>query len=300
LDETYDEMIHEEFSLRGEHQAMAAAAEPELSESPSPGRQAAPDEPGAAADERPRGLQRYRTAALVGAGGLACAAAGAFLGGLGGYFTISPAVAHPVAAPITQDLPFPQAIGDAAHSSPGAKGTSAVTAARFSEVFGALTKGIAPFASLTSEPFGHGGKGSGKGGGAGNGTAGGGSGGGGGGGSGLAGGGVPVTIVGTSPDPVVGALTPVLNTVGSMTSGLGSTGTAIPSLPLPPTTGTALPIPALPSTLTPTPSAGGGPTTSNVALPVPAPVSPPAVTIGGLSVGVSGSGAKSGLTLTLP
>ena len=185
FDETYDEMIHEEFSPRGEHQAMAAAAESELTESPSPGRHAAPDEPEAEAPERPRGLQRYRTAGLVGAGGLACAAAGAFLGGLGGYFTIAPAVAHPVAAPtITKDIPFAQGIGNAAHSSPGAMGTSAVTAASFSQVFGSLTKGIAPFAPVTSEPLGHGGMGSGRGGSTGNGNAGGGSGGGSGGGLG--------------------------------------------------------------------------------------------------------------------
>lgn len=288
FDETYDEMIHEEFRPRGEHQAMAPAAESELIE------------PGAGAAERPRGLQRYRTAGLVGAGGLACAAAGALLGGLGGYFTISPAVAHPVAAPtITQDLPFAQAISNADHSSSGATRASAVTSASFSKVFGALTKGIAPFASLTSEPLGQGGKGSGKGGGAGNGTGGGGTGDGGG---ELAGGGVPVAIGGTSPNPVVGALTPVLNAVGSVTGALGSAGTAISSLPLPlPTTEpTTVPSVPPPSTVTPTTtpgggSGGGGSTSLNPPLPVPAPGSTPSVTIG-----VSGSGSKSGLTLTLP
>ena len=176
FDETYDEMLHDEFSSRGKHQAKAAAAEPEPTGGASRGRHAAAEEAetqtGAA--ERPRGLQRYRTAGLVGAGGLACAAAGAFLGGLGGYFTISPAAAHPVAAPtITQDLPLAQAVNHGAHSSSGARGTSAVTAAEFSKVFGSLTKGIGPFASLTSDPFGNlavnglpgvGGSGSGKGG----------------------------------------------------------------------------------------------------------------------------------------
>lgn len=151
FDEMYDEMLHEEFSSRGKHQAKAVAAEPELVESTSRGRHAA-----AETVERPRGFQRYRTAALVGAGGMACAAAGALLGGLGGYFSISPAAAHAVAAPtVTQDLPLAQAIGHAAHSAAGAHGTSAVTAAEFSKVFGSLTNGIAPFASLTSEPLGN-------------------------------------------------------------------------------------------------------------------------------------------------
>jgi hypothetical protein len=154
FDEMYDEMLHDEFSSRAKHQAKVAvvAAEPELVENTSRGRHAAAEEPAA----RPRGFQRYRTAALVGAGGMACAAAGAFLGGLGGYFTISPAAAHSVASPtITQDLPLAQAVSSAVHSSSssGAKGTAAVTAADFSKVTGSLTQGIAPFASLTSEPL---------------------------------------------------------------------------------------------------------------------------------------------------
>ncbi len=399
FDETYDEMLHDEFSSRGRHQAMAAVAEPELTESASRGRHAAAEEGDThtEAAERPRGLQRYRTAGLVGAGGLACAAAGAFLGGLGGYFTISPAAAHPVAAPtITQDLPLAQAVGHGSHSSSGARGTSAVTAAEFSKVFGSLTKGIGPFASLTSDPFGNlavnglpgrGGSGSGKhGGGAGNGTKGGGPGGGGGltgcasGSSGLdlncilsgltgaltnlgsltggnpgtlvnglvptltgvvtdvtgtlqnlttllpiaslplPSGGIPTTLLagggggpttgtpgtgGGGSNPVVSALSPVLNTVGSVTGALGSTGTSIPSLPLPTTTGTTVPSVAPSGTTTPTTapssgSSGGGSTTVNVPLPVSVPVNTPTITIGGLSVGVSGSGSTSGLTLTLP
>jgi hypothetical protein len=156
FDEMYDEMLHDEFSSRGKHQAQdqAVTAEPELVESTSRGRHAAADEPEAV--EGPRGFQRYKTAALVGAGGMACAAAGAFLGGLGGYFAISPAAAHALAAPtITQDLPLAQAVSHGGHSSSGARGTSAVMAAEFSKVFGSLTEGIAPFASLTSEPFGN-------------------------------------------------------------------------------------------------------------------------------------------------
>ena len=143
FDEMYDEMLHGEFSSRGQHQANAV----EPVQSYSRGRHAA--------TERPRGFQRYRTAGLVGAGGLACAAAGALLGGLGGYFSISPAAAHQVgAATITQDLPLAQAVTNAAHSTTsGAKGTSALEAASFSKVSGSLTQGIAPFATLTSLPL---------------------------------------------------------------------------------------------------------------------------------------------------
>ena len=68
----YDEMLHDEFG----------------SSAPSRGAHAAP---------RPvTRFTRYRSAALVGAGGLACATAGAFLGGLGGYFNLSPAGTHSV------------------------------------------------------------------------------------------------------------------------------------------------------------------------------------------------------------
>ncbi len=386
FDESYDEMLHDEFSSRGKHRAKGVGAEPELVESNSRGRHAAAEEAETETEdaEPPRGLQRYRTAGLVGAGGLACAAAGAFLGGLGGYFTISPAAAHPVAAPtITQDTPPAQAIGHGTPSPSGARGTSAVTAAEISKVLGSLTEGIAPFASLTSDPFGNlpvnglpgvGGSGAGKGrGGAGNGTAGGGSGGGGltgcvsgssgldlncilsrltgaltnlgsltGGNPGtmvnglvptlsdvvtdvtgtlqnlttllpiaslpLPSGGIPTTLLagsgggpttgipgtsgGAGSNPVVSALSPVLNTVGPATGALG-TGTSIPALPSPATTGTTVPSLTTPG---PTTAPSSGSSTANV----PVPVNTPTITIGGLSVGVSGSGATSGLTLTLP
>ncbi len=230
FDEMYDEMLHDEFSSRGKHQAKTAAveAEPAPVQSTSRGRHAAAEEAGTDSVERPRGFQRYRTAALVGAGGMACAAAGAFLGGLGGYFTISPAAAHAVASPtITQDLPLAQAVSHGSHSSSGARGTSAVMAAEFSKVFGSLTNGIAPFASLTSDPFGnlavpglpgHGGKGSG--GGAGHGTVGGGGGGGGAGGGG--GGGVTGCALrssGLDLTCILSGLTGVLGNLGSVTSG---------------------------------------------------------------------------------
>jgi hypothetical protein len=239
FDEMYDDMLHDEFSSRGKHQATAVTAEPELAESSSRGRHAAADEPEAV--EGPRGFQRYKTAALVGAGGMACAAAGAFLGGLGGYFAISPAAAHALAAPtITQDLPLAQAVSHGSHSSSGAKGTSAVMAAEFSKVFGSLTQGIAPFASLTSEPFGNlplgglpgrgGGTGTG-GGGIGNGTVGGGGGGGGGGGvTGCTSGssGLDLTCILSGLTGVLGNLGSLTgNNPGSMLSGLVPTLTGV-------------------------------------------------------------------------
>jgi hypothetical protein len=166
FDEMYDEMLQGEFNSHGKHAAKAAVeATPAPVVSEARGKHAVLEastvddaETGEVAEvaERPRGFQRYRTAALVGAGGMACAAAGAFLGGLGGYFTISPAAAHPLASPtVTQDLPLAQAVSNATHSasSGSAKGTSAVAAADFSKPSGSLTQGIAPFATLTSEPL---------------------------------------------------------------------------------------------------------------------------------------------------
>ncbi len=164
FDEMYDEMLHGEFSSQGKHAAKApvetAPVVTDVRGKHAVAEASAVDaaETGEVAEvaERPRGFQRYRTAALVGAGGLTCAAAGAFLGGLGGYFTISPAAAHPLASPtVTQDLPLAQAVSNAGHSSSAgsAKGTSAVAAADFSKASGSLTQGIAPFATLTSEPL---------------------------------------------------------------------------------------------------------------------------------------------------
>lgn len=156
FDEMYDEVLHDEFRSRGKHEAQAAVvAEP--TEIATRARHAAVEEPALESADRPRGFQRYRTATLVGAGGMVCAAAGAFLGGLGGYFTVSPAAAHPVASPtITQDLPLAQAVNHAAHaasSTPTGGGAPAVAAASFSKVSGSLTEGIAPFTTLTSEPL---------------------------------------------------------------------------------------------------------------------------------------------------
>ena len=134
FDQTYDEMLHNEFGSSGatlrrrcrarrrltRSAARACAevgAERRLHGSPScrarrshdasvdgspPGlpRRRDPRRRGRAGPmaRGRRGLSRYRNAAMVGAGGLTCAAIGAFLGGLGGYFTVNPAAAHPLAS----------------------------------------------------------------------------------------------------------------------------------------------------------------------------------------------------------
>jgi hypothetical protein len=72
FDEMYDEMLHDEFRSSAWSRGAHATPRPVTR------------------------LTRYRSAALVGAGGLACATAGAFLGGLGGYFNLSPAGTHSV------------------------------------------------------------------------------------------------------------------------------------------------------------------------------------------------------------
>ncbi len=128
LDERYDQMLHEEF-----------AAVPCADAEPTP--------------EPPRGLARYRSAALVGAGGLACAIVGALLGGLSGYFALSPAGAHPVTSS-SQDLPLSSAVHSAYHAhgvtasaAPAAPAAGSVTndasgAAAFSEAAGPLVHGL--------------------------------------------------------------------------------------------------------------------------------------------------------------
>ena len=121
LDEMYDEMLRGEFSPRGKHAAAeacparlegarvqgvhSATADAPIHNEFEVVAPPAPVEEAPAEGEGPRGLARYRNAAMVGAGGLACAAVGAFLGGLGGYFTIAPAAAHPLASSTTPDQP---------------------------------------------------------------------------------------------------------------------------------------------------------------------------------------------------
>ncbi|HEY6427684.1 MAG TPA: hypothetical protein VIX84_10655, partial [Acidimicrobiales bacterium] len=131
LDEKYDQMLHDEF---GSGRAEAEAK-----------------------PERPAGLARYRTAALVGAGGLACATVGALLGGLGGHFTRSPAGAHSVTSS-SQDLPLATAVNSAYHaqgvaaSAAGSVANSATgAAAAFSEAAGPLAQGLAPVTKPTAD-----------------------------------------------------------------------------------------------------------------------------------------------------
>jgi hypothetical protein len=426
FDEMYDEMLHGEFSSQGKHAAKApvetAPVVTDVRGKHAVAEASAVDaaETGEVAEvaERPRGFQRYRTAALVGAGGLTCAAAGAFLGGLGGYFTISPAAAHPLASPtVTQDLPLAQAVSNAGHSSSAgsAKGTSAVAAADFSKASGSLTQGIAPFATLTSEPLANlpvvslptqpstssvtgtdgtdnggttGGTGGDNGGGGGTTTggttgcasgtndlgltcildsltsalsnlgslSGGGdpanlltnlvpslsgvvtdvtgtlqnltsllpiaslpvTGGGTGGTTVLAGAASPLTTGSPSTtgggsngatDPIVSALSPVLNTVAAVAGGVTGSTPSLPSLPLGSSSGTSIPslpvqsstgsTPAAP-TVTTSSGSSGTTNTVNVPIPVPLPINTPTISIGGLSIGINTTDSGSGLTLTLP
>ena len=171
FDELYDQILHQEFGSAGgtgveadlpapitldatapepplaavRHEAATAA--PIHNEFRPHARHAAPDR-AAPESEGPAGLSRYRNAAMVGAGGLACAAVGAFLGGFGGDLTINPAAAHPVAAASAADQPLASAVGQAAHGT--AARNDAVVAASLSSLSGGLTQGVAPFEWLTS------------------------------------------------------------------------------------------------------------------------------------------------------
>jgi hypothetical protein len=137
FDEMYDEMLHDEFQ-------------------PGSARHAA---------KRPAtGLARYRTAALVSAGGLAAATAGAFLGGLGGYFTVSPASGSPLTSASTE-VPLAAAAQAAYHAqqavAPAAAPSAASTithvtndapssaVATFAAAAGPLLNGVAPLTGPT-------------------------------------------------------------------------------------------------------------------------------------------------------
>ena len=168
LDEMYDEMLRGEFRSRGKHAAPDTAEPPAAPARPHGMHVAAADAPihnefevpappspaaveTAAESEGPRGLARYRNAAMVGAGGLACAAVGAFLGGLGGAFTISPAAAHPLASATTPDQSAAAAAEQAADGAGSTSGTAALTTAALSSLSGSLTQGAAPLQWLTSQ-----------------------------------------------------------------------------------------------------------------------------------------------------
>jgi DNA segregation ATPase FtsK/SpoIIIE, S-DNA-T family len=64
--------------------------------------------------EGPRGLARYRNPTLVTAGGLACAAVGAVLGGLGGSVAVDPVAGHSVASSTAPEQAVAAAIESAA------------------------------------------------------------------------------------------------------------------------------------------------------------------------------------------
>jgi hypothetical protein len=144
LDETYEEMLRGEFSSRGKHVAVDAPIHEEFDAQAPP----AAAEEVLAEGEGPTGLARYRNAAMVGAGGLACAAVGAFLGGLGGSFTIAPAAAHPLASSVSQDG-TPSANGTSGGADTG--GTEAVVTAVLTSLSGSLTQNAAPLQWLMSQ-----------------------------------------------------------------------------------------------------------------------------------------------------
>jgi hypothetical protein len=171
LDQTYDEMLRHEFGPGDAVHGAAAsgvpapvatptavpgpsgegAVTPLHPESRPQGRHAAPEDvPGPESGEGLRGLARYRSAALVGAGGLACAAVGAFLGGLGGYITIDPAAAHPTAAAGEADQQLANAVDQADGAGSHPAGSEALGNATLAALTGSLTQGISPFRLLTA------------------------------------------------------------------------------------------------------------------------------------------------------
>jgi hypothetical protein len=198
------------------------------------------DAAGAGESSRVTGFGRYRNAALVGAGGLACAAVGAFLGGLGGYFSVAPAAAHVVGA-TTQDTPLADAVnGAASHPGLAGHGSGVSGVATLAEVEGSLTNGISTFSLLGADPSsqaGAGGQGSAAG------IGGSGSGGSGAAGTGCASGGVDLTSlidsvtctlgnIGSLPGSGASGLPPSLSAVvGDMTGTLSSLGGLPGSLP---------------------------------------------------------------------
>ncbi len=124
-----------------------ATVAPTHARAPAPIHEAFESPPPAERADRPlakvaglKGRARYRSAAMVGAGGLACAAVGAFLGGLGGSFTVNPAAAHPLAS-----SPAPEQTAAATNQVNDAlsteSGSSALTAASYSALPGPLTQG---------------------------------------------------------------------------------------------------------------------------------------------------------------
>ena len=135
-DDMYDEMLREEFRTgglpmeggdAGIHVGLDTQAPPEdVEEAPADG-------------EGPRGPARYRNAAMVGAGGLACAEVGAFLGGLGGSFSTAPAAAHPMASSTTTN------------QSPTGSANAADDGNATTSLSGSLTQNAVPMQWLTAQ-----------------------------------------------------------------------------------------------------------------------------------------------------
>ncbi len=185
FDQAYDEMLHNEFGSSGAHAAAGVApvsrdafSGPRASEV-SGGPPVAPTSIRAqraasstplhrafraggihAAEEVPahgegaRGLSRYRNAALVGAGGLTCAAIGAFLGGLGGYLTVNPASVRPLASAAGPSQQLATAVDQAYRVASGG-GSADATTAWFSPPSGALAQGGDPLQWLTTSGSGN-------------------------------------------------------------------------------------------------------------------------------------------------
>jgi hypothetical protein len=305
FDQMYDEMLGLEFSDRGKHAkaeevqpAAAVATAVATGEIASHARHAKVEsvEADAAAPsehERATGFARYRNAALVGAGGLACATVGALLGGLGGYFTVSPAAAHAVGS-TTADGQSTPAVHRSAHSS-DSTANAPLPATAFSPASGGLTQAGSGVGSITASPSPNspvpgvpvpggtiaGGSGSGAGSGGSGGTGGGGS----------TGGTNPTT---QPPQPASPA--PCQSVCVSVPS------LPVP-LPVPVPTVPALPLPTpLPVTVQTSPTSSGGTSTSVTATaPAPLPTTPPPVTVGPVSVGTTSgtSSTTGGLTLNL-
>jgi hypothetical protein len=298
FDQMYDEMLGLEFSAQGKHAkggavqpAEAVATAVAAGEIASHARHAKAEsvEADAAAPsehERPTGLARYRNAAMVGAGGLACATVGALLGGLGGYFTVSPAAAHAVGS-TTADGQSTPAVHRSAHSS-DSTANAALPATAFSPVSGGLTQAGSGVGSITASPSpnspvpgvpvpgGPVASGSGSGGSAGTG--------------GTSTGGSDTT---TPPLPSTQPTPPPPPTCQSVC-------VSAPSLPAPLPTVPTLTVPTpLPVTVQTSPTSSGG-TTATVTAPLPLPTTP-TTTVGPVSVGTTSgtSSTSGGLTLSL-
>ena len=86
---------------------------------------------------------------MVGAGGLTCAAIGAFLGGLGGYFTINPAAAHPLGSTAEPSQQLATAV-DQAYRVASRGGAADADTASFSSPSGGFAHGVDPLHWLTT------------------------------------------------------------------------------------------------------------------------------------------------------